>query len=142
MSIQSKTPQYISNQNKATHYSSGQTNPNQNNMMNKLKTLKDIDLGVNDSIGNCICGRQLKEHNWNFDNKKQPCEDSDCEDFLPIKTVLKQEASNWIKDLTEDIEESPPNVDDWTEIDKTKIDGLIATMEWIKKFFNLEEDTK
>jgi hypothetical protein len=65
--------------------------------MTELKTLKDIELGVYSD--RCICGRPIKDHEWNFEGKsiKQPCEDTECEDFKTPYDVLKAEAVKWVK---------------------------------------------
>jgi hypothetical protein len=29
----------------------------------------------------CKCGHEIRDHEWNFDKKPQPCNRCDCEDY-------------------------------------------------------------
>ena len=57
---------------------------------------------------------------------------------------LKQEAIKWVKDIDEELEEHKEYQGTITEGWRVnKVQGLIATGEWIKNFFNItEEDLK
>ena len=55
--------------------------------------------------------------------------------------MIKEEAIKWIKEIEKDIEKM---IDEqFNEVNKLKLNGLVATSQWIKMFFNItEEDLK
>ena len=113
----------------------------------KLKTLKDIDLGLYDDA--CICGHYIKEHEWYVGekNKKQPCTECNCKDFKTPHDNLKQEVIKWVKEICKDGFNKCPTITvtgEKGQLMKALIkaeSSLVA--DWIKHFFNItEEDLK
>jgi len=103
----------------------------------KLKTLKDIDLGIYDDA--CICGHYIKQHDWNTEiGEKEPCNECDCKNFIRPHDNLKQEAIKWIKEIREEFD---------NERSGTKLEAnhylfgyFEGKIDFIKEFFNLTDE--